>query len=172
MSAPMIVNVDQASGWDGPEGDFWTQYEERFNGTMRPHFDRMRAMAAVSAGERVLDIGCGCGESTREAARAAQPGHALGVDLSVAMLKRARDRSQAEGLVNVRFEQADAQAHRFEQGAFDVVISRFGSMFFSDPVAAFRNIRRALRPGGRLVLLVWRELKHNEWGANREGQVA
>ncbi|GAB3842240.1 class I SAM-dependent methyltransferase [Dactylosporangium cerinum] len=115
----------------------------------------------IRPGERVLDVGCGAGQTTREAARAAQAGRVLGVDVSAAAVERARTR--AEGLDNVTFECADAQVHDFAPGSFDVVISRFGTMFFADPVAAFTNIGRALRPGGRLVMLVWQARDRNEW---------
>jgi SAM-dependent methyltransferase len=97
---------------------------------------------------------------------------ALGVDLSERMIARARERGHAEGLTNVRFEQADAQVYSFEAQAFDLAISRFGVMFFGDPVAAFRNIGRALRPGGRLALLTWQELSKNEWLLALRGALA
>src|SRR5262245_52517412 len=126
---------------------------------MRPHNERLRAAAAVQPGERVLDVGCGAGQTTLEAAHVA--GHVLGVDVSERMLERARRR--AAGAANVEFVLADAQVHAFEQGSFDVAISRCGLMFFADPVAAFANIRRALRPGGRLVGLIWQRYEDNEW---------
>ena len=158
-----VANVEQAAAWDGEEGDRWTKYEERYEATSRRHGRRLLNAAHITADEHVLDIGCGCGESTRDAARAAVSGMALGVDLSARMIARARERSRAEGLTNVRFEQADAQVYLFDRQVFDLAISRFGAMFFGDPVAAFRNIGRALRPGGRLALLSWRELGKNEW---------
>jgi SAM-dependent methyltransferase len=158
-----VANVEQAAAWDGEEGARWAEDAERYDASVRGHTRRLLAAARIAAGERVLDIGCGCGESTREAARAADPGPALGVDLSGPMLARARERARAEGLTNVSFEQADAQVYPFEEQAFDLAISRFGAMFFGDPVAAFRNIGRALRPGGRLALLAWQELGNNEW---------
>jgi SAM-dependent methyltransferase len=156
-------NVEMARAWDGEEGDRWTEHEERYDATDRRHWLRLLDVTRISADDHVLDIGCGCGESTRDAARLASSGLALGVDLSARMIARARERSRAAGLTNVSFEQADAQVYPFEEQAFDVVISRFGAMFFSDPVAAFRNIRRSLRPGGRLALLSWQELGKNEW---------
>lgn len=158
-----VVNVDQAAGWDGEEGDRWTEHAERYDAAARRHGLRLLDAARISADDRVLDIGCGCGESTRAAARLAVSGLALGVDLSARMIARARERSRAEGLTNIRFEQADAQVYPFEARAFDLAISRFGAMFFGDPVAAFRNIGLALRPGGRLALLSWQELGKNEW---------
>lgn len=119
--------------------------------------------AALSAEHHVLDVGCGNGQTTRDAARAAAAGSALGIDLSTAMVERARERARAEGLANVRFEPGDAQIFPFDEQAFDRAISRAGAMFFGDPVAAFSNIARALRPDGRLVLFVWQELAANEW---------
>jgi SAM-dependent methyltransferase len=117
----------------------------------------------IGAGDHVLDIGCGAGQTTRQAARAARAGSALGVDVSAAAIGRARERARAEGLTNVSFEQGDAQVQRFPAEGFDLAMSRFGTMFFEDPGAAFANIGRALRPGGRLVMMVWQGREHNEW---------
>ncbi|WP_437184464.1 class I SAM-dependent methyltransferase [Streptomyces xanthophaeus] len=111
----------------------------------------------------MVDIGCGTGETTRDVAGQASSGLALGVDLSAAMLRVARRRAADEGLHNADFMQADAQVHAFSPASFDVAVSRTGTMFFADPVAAFRNIGRALRPGGRLVQLVWQPPTGNEW---------
>lgn len=112
------VNVEQASAWDGGEGDHWTEHEERYDAAVRRHGLRLRRAAQISADDHVLDIGCGCGESTRDAARVAVSGTALGVDLSARMIERARERSRAEGLTNTRFEQADAQVYPFDAQAF------------------------------------------------------
>ena len=117
----------------------------------------------IGAGDHVLDIGCGAGQTTRQAARAARAGSALGVDVSVPAIERARERARAEGLSNVSFEHGDAQLHRFPRERFDLAMSRFGTMFFADPGAAFANIGRALRPGGRLVMMVWQGREQNEW---------
>jgi SAM-dependent methyltransferase len=111
----------------------------------------------------VLDIGCGMGQTTREAARTAPDGNVVGVDNSALMIERARELTQADGLHNVTFVHADAQSHRFASESFDVVISRFGTMFFPDPVAAFANIAQALRRDGRLVMMVWQAHERNEW---------
>lgn len=127
-----------------------------------PH---LRAAAGVRPADRVLDIGCGTGQTTREAARAAASGSALGIDISAARLACARQLARAAGLRNVSFVQADAQAHRFAPGRFDLAISRFGTMFFADLVAAFTNIGRALRPGARLVQLAWQPRGCQEWDA-------
>jgi SAM-dependent methyltransferase len=117
----------------------------------------------VQPHDRVLDVGCGTGQTTREAARMARAGSALGVDLSALAIERARNLARAEGLRNVTFERGDAQAHSFAQGYYDLAISRFGTMFFDDPIAAFGNIGRALRPAGRLVMVVWQAHDRNEW---------
>jgi SAM-dependent methyltransferase len=109
----------------------------------------------------VLDVGCGAGQTTREAARLA--GNVLGVDVSAEMIERARRRAAAEGIDNVTFVVGDATTHPFEPASYDLVISRCGLMFFGDPVAAFANIARTLRPGGRLVALVWQSYARNEW---------
>jgi SAM-dependent methyltransferase len=130
---------------------------------LRAHHEHLRAAHAISSGDHVLDIGCGTGLTTREAARAAAPGRVVGVDVSERMIERARELAAAERLDNVRYELGDAQVHRFDPAGFDVAISRFGTMFFSDPPAAFANVARALRPEARLVLLVWQPYEHNAW---------
>ena len=134
-----------------------------YDAELRRHNVPFRAAARVRPGDHVLDIGCGTGQTTRDAARAAVNGSALGVDVSAAMLERARRIAEAEGLRNVTFERGDAQSHRFPPARFDLCISRFGTMFFTDPIAAFTNIARAMRPGARLVLLVWQDSDRNEW---------
>jgi len=119
--------------------------------------------AAIVAGERILDIGCGCGETTVDLARrVGAPGAAVGVDISAHALERAQQRAAAAGL-HVRFQSADAQTFAFTPESFDLVFSRFGVMFFSDPVAAFANLRRALRPGGRLAFVCWQSVQQNQW---------
>ncbi|GAB3418305.1 class I SAM-dependent methyltransferase [Flindersiella endophytica] len=140
------------------------KYSDLLDAEIAPHNVRFRAAAGIQPGERVLDIGCGTGQSTIEAARAAGPdGHVLGVDVSEPMLEFARERAAGEGLGNVAFAAADAQVHQLPAERFDVCISRFGTMFFADPDAAFANFAQALRPGGRLVLLVWQTVDHNPW---------
>ena len=134
-----------------------------YDAELRLHNEVLRRACDVRADDRVLDIGCGTGGTTRDAARSAEEGSALGVDVSAAMIERARELARAERVRNVAFEQGDAQAHRFPEGGFDLAISRFGTMFFDDPVAAFANIAAALRPAGRLVMMVWRDHEQNEW---------
>jgi SAM-dependent methyltransferase len=139
--------------------DFRTDYDYE----LRAYNERLRGAAGLVAGERVMDVGCGAGQSTRDAARAVAPGQVLGIDLSAPLLDRARRATAAAGLDNVHYVQADAQVHPFAAGEYDVAISRFGVMFFADPVAALRNVAHAVRPGGRLVLLVWQRREDNAW---------
>jgi ubiquinone/menaquinone biosynthesis C-methylase UbiE len=134
-----------------------------YDAELRRHNEVLRRAVGVQPHDHVLDIGCGTGQTTREAARAAQAGSAFGVDVSAPAIERARELARADGLRNVTFEHANAQVHRFPPERFDLAISRFGTMFFDDPVAAFANIRRALRPPGRLVMMVWQAHERNEW---------
>jgi SAM-dependent methyltransferase len=168
-----MPNEDMAAAWDGGgEGEHWAANADRYDESVRAYHARLFDAAAIDSGDAVLDLGCGTGQTTRDAARAAASGRALGVDLSGPMLAVARDRGRAEGLTNVEFLQADAQVHAFEPGAFDVVISRFGAMFFDDPTAAFTNLARAQRRGGRLALLAWQELAANVWLSTIRGALA
>jgi len=142
-----------------------------YDAELRAHHEHLRAAYEVSPGDAVLDIGCGTGLTTREAARAAAPGRVVGVDVSERMLERARQLTEAERLENVTFELGDAQVHRFDPARFDLVISRFGTMFFADPVAAFANIASALGPKGRLVMLVWQRRELNPWALTIDAAV-
>ena len=134
-----------------------------YDAELRRHNEALRRACGIQYRDHVLDIGCGAGQTTRQAARTAQAGSALGVDISAPAIERARELTTAGGLRNVTFERADAQDRRFPPARFDLAISRFGTMFFGDPVAAFANIRRALRPAGRLVMMVWQAHERNEW---------
>jgi len=158
-----VVNVEQAEEWDGREGDHWVKHADRYDALSQRITPHLMEAAAVGAADRVLDVGCGCGLTTRSAARAASGGSVLGIDLSAAMLQEAERRARAEGLINVRFEQGDAQVHTFSPADFDLATSRFGVMFFEDPVVAFANIASAIRPGGRFVFVCWQDLARNDW---------
>ncbi|MDB5712141.1 MAG: methyltransferase domain protein [Sphingomonas bacterium] len=129
---------------------------QRHNAVLRRTWD-------IGPRDRVLDIGCGAGQTTCDAARLASTGSALGVDISAPMIERARERADAQELGNVAFLCGDAALHPFPAQAFDVVISRFGTMFFADRVAALANIARAMRHGGRLTMMVWQPVESNEW---------
>lgn len=157
-----IANVAMAEMWEG-EADEWIADADRYDATDRWINARFLAETVIETTDRVLDVGCGTGKSSRDAARRAVDGAVLGVDLSSRMLEDARRRSAEEQISNTEFLQADAQVHPFEPGSFDVAISAFGAMFFADPVAAFANIRSSLRPDGRIAFLAWQAFEHNEW---------
>ncbi|HTV21528.1 MAG TPA: methyltransferase domain-containing protein, partial [Polyangiaceae bacterium] len=136
---------------------------DHYDAELRAHDKRLRAAMAVAPTDHILDIGCGTGQTTRDAARAATLGSALGVDISDAMLERARSSSSTEGVHNIAFEHGDAQTHPFPDARFDLIVSRFGTMFFADPAAAFSHLACAARPGARLAMLVWQREEQNEW---------
>ena len=165
-------NIEQLRAWDGDEGEYWAHNAEYFDRSVAVYHERLLTVAAIGERDHVLDVGCGTGQTTREAARAASSGAALGVDLSSPMIDYARRRATDEGVANVRFAQADAQIYPFEPGASDVAISRTAAMFFGDHAAAFTNIGRALRSGGRLVLVTWQPLSGNEWIREISGALA
>jgi SAM-dependent methyltransferase len=165
-------NAEQLRAWDGDEGAYWAAHADHYDRAVAAHHRRLLEAAAIGATDRVLDVGCGTGQTTRDAARAARAGTASGVDLSAAMLDHARRLAAVEGLTNIAFEQADAQIHPFETGAFDVAISRTGVMFFGDVVAGLANVGRALRREGRLVLTTWQPVEQNEWIRELAGALA
>lgn len=155
MSEP--ANAAQIAYWNAGAGETWAQLQERMDNQLAPLGRRVMAELDLVAGQKVLDIGCGAGQTTLQLAEAVgHAGQVLGVDISHPMLEVARRRARTEGASNTSFLEADAQAHGFEPGAFDVVFSRFGVMFFSDPTAAFANIHSAMKPGGRLAFVCWR----------------
>jgi SAM-dependent methyltransferase len=158
-----IANVEEAKYWNTAESRHWVEYQDRHDAVLAPLDAHLFAAGGISGRDHVLDVGCGCGVTTRAAALAAAAGEATGIDLSAAMLERARAVAEKEGLGNIRFQQGDAQVHPFDGAAFDVVISRFGVMFFADPTAAFANLARATRERGRLVFVCWQGLPQNDW---------
>jgi SAM-dependent methyltransferase len=158
-------NADQITYWNATVADTWIALHKRLDAQIGPIGEKALDRLAPQAGERVLDIGCGCGHTTLELARRVGPSGAVtAIDISKPMLAiAARDAAEA-GLQHVSFIDADAQIYSFAPGSFDAVFSRFGVMFFADPVAAFANLRAALSPGsGRLAFVCWRELKDNQW---------
>lgn len=163
MNVANPVNASQAEAWDGDEGAHWVLHQEWYESLVSGFTPRLLDAARIGRGDRVLDLGCGCGQTTRLAARRAPDGFAVGIDLSRVMLERAREDAWDESLPNVSFGHGDAQVHPFSAASFDVALSRFGVMFFDDPRAAFTNIGRALVPGGRLAFLCWQDLLVNEW---------
>jgi SAM-dependent methyltransferase len=156
------ANREQIDYWNAQAGHKWVALQDRLDAQLDPLGRLAMDRLAVRAGERAIDVGCGCGATTAElAARVGPQGRVLGLDVSEPMLARARERTA--GAAHVTFEQSDAQTHALEPGAADLVFSRFGVMFFADPVAAFANLRRGLRPGGRLGFLCWQAAVANEW---------
>jgi SAM-dependent methyltransferase len=156
-------NADAATAWNGPTGDIWTDNADLFDAGVARYLKPFLDAAAIEPTAHVLDVGCGNGLTTREAARLASAGSVTGVDLSTRMLNQARRRAASDGLTNVSFVQADVQIADLSEARYDRVISRNGVMFFGDPVAAFTNLARALKPGGRMVLLVWQAMSENPW---------
>jgi SAM-dependent methyltransferase len=154
-------NAAQERAWDGVEGGLWARHADLLENAAARYDTALLDAAGISPGGRVLDIGCGTGSLTRAAARRADPGPAVGVDLSAAMVEVARTR--AVDLPNVSFLRADAQVHPFPSAGFDVVVSRTGASFFGDAPAAFANLARATAPGGRLALITWQVPARNEW---------
>jgi SAM-dependent methyltransferase len=136
---------------------------DHYDAELRRHDQHLRAATNIKPADRVLDVGCGAGQTTRDAARAASSGSVLGVDVSEQMLERARRLTLNAGLTNITYELGDAQVYRFERAYFDVIISRFGTMFFADLVAAFANLANASRRNARLVMMVWQGSARNEW---------
>ena len=157
----VVVNAEQAEDWNGASGREFIEQRERHERMLGRLTARLLAAAQIQDGQNVLDAGCGCGEVTILAARATGSGHALGVNFSRILVAEARRLAAAAGVANARFEVADVQVHPFGTGIFDVVLSSFGVMFFDDPAAAFGNLRKALRRGGRLAFLCWRTREEN-----------
>lgn len=159
-----MSNEAQIQYWNEEAGPKWVQLEDRLDAQIGPIGDAMLDLAAPSPGERVIDVGCGCGATTLSIAERISPGgRVTGVDISLPMLARCRERAKNAGLSNLEFVSGDAQVYEFSPARADLVTSRFGIMFFEDPVAAFRNLRGALKPGGRLAFACWQPLGANPW---------
>lgn len=156
-------NVEATEAWNGPLFDVWGGFEEIVVGNARAHGNAALAEHPPPAGARVLDLGCGFGDSTLQIAEMVGPeGHAHGIDVAERMIERARADAGGSGVENVSFEAVDVQAAEFTD-SFDYAFGRFGTMFFANPVVALRNVRSALTPGGRLTMVVWRRKLDNDW---------
>jgi len=156
------LNADQIAYWNGPGGQHWTDRQQAQDTLLAPVSDILIDRAKVRAGERIVDVGCGCGATSIVFAQKVGPtGHALGVDISVPMLARARQNAPQDAPVD--FVLADATVYPFDPQNFDLIVSRFGVMFFAEPALSFANLRTALRPTGRLAFACWREPRDNPW---------
>lgn len=157
-------NAQQIEYWNDSAAAKWVAQAPLLDAQLAPLGLAALERAAPRAGERVLDVGCGCGQTVLQLAERVGPGgRVFGIDVSQPMLARARERALELACENVEFAQGDAQTQPFPESSFDLVFSRFGVMFFSDPAAAFANLRRALRADGRIVFVCWQELGKNPW---------
>lgn len=158
------ANADQSAFWNAQPGQNWVAFQSALDAQMSEVGDALLAAADPRPGEHALDIGCGAGGSTVPLAAAVGPsGRVTGLDVSAPLLARAEERRRALGLATLSLVEADAQDYPFDSASADLAVSRFGVMFFADPVAAFTNIARALRPAGRLVFAAWAGPEHNPW---------
>jgi ubiquinone/menaquinone biosynthesis C-methylase UbiE len=157
-------NRAQADYWSSATGKKWISHETRLDAAMAEILHRLLERSEIKPGQNVLDIGCGTGASTLEAAKlVGKNGHVTALDIATQLLNRAESRSDEMGLTNTSFLLADAQSHQFELKQYDTIMSRFGLMFFADPVAAFSNIANGLKDAGRMVFAAWGPVAQNPW---------
>ncbi len=157
-------NSEQIDYWNGQAGPRWVAQTDRLDRQLGPLGSAALNLAGIRTGQNVLDVGCGCGGSTLDIAKRVGPtGRVTGIDVSEAMLGRARRRVEQGRLDHVSFLHTDAQTHRFDVGEVDHLFSRFGVMFFSEPVAAFANLRRAVSRDGRCTFVCWSAQRDNPW---------
>jgi SAM-dependent methyltransferase len=162
MADPEETNANQLAFWNGRGGQVWVERQAHTDSVLAGVSEALLALAAPRSGERVLDVGCGCGASTLELARAVgSTGRVAALDISGPMLAEGRARAEAAGIDNVDWVQADAATAALDE--FDLLVSNFGLMFFGDPEAAFAHLRRAARPGARLAFVSWQPLSENPW---------
>ncbi|HST33434.1 MAG TPA: class I SAM-dependent methyltransferase [Solirubrobacteraceae bacterium] len=162
MAEVVTANDEAIEAWDGPLFDRFVQFRHLLVDSLGVHGDEGLRVAAPAPGERALDIGCGFGDTTQQLAeQVGATGSVLGVDAAPRFIETAREEAEQAGVDNVRFEVVDVEARSFEE-QFDLAYSRMGTMFFANPVAALRNVRKALVPGGRLAMVVWRSKVENE----------
>jgi SAM-dependent methyltransferase len=156
------LNADQIAYWNGPGGQRWTDRQQLQDTLLAPVSDILIDRAKVKAGERIIDVGCGCGATTIALARhVGAGGHVFGIDISAPMLARARQMAPVGA--SAEFALADATVYPFDPASFDLLVSRFGVMFFAEPARSFANLRKALRASGRLSFACWREPRDNPW---------
>jgi SAM-dependent methyltransferase len=157
------ANAEAIEAWDGPLFDRFVRYRHLVVEGLKAHGDAAITLHPPRPADRILDIGCGFGDTTQQLAALAGPdGSALGVDAAPRFIEAARDEARAARAANVRFRVADLETTVFDE-RFDLAFSRMGTMFFANPVAALRHVREALVPGGRLVMVVWRAKVENDW---------
>jgi len=164
MTSPPETNAAQVELWNSEEAAHWVRDQDRYDRMLAPFAAALLDALDLAPTARVLDVGCGTGPTTCAVARAVPKGHARGLDISRQMIEAARQRATEAKLTNVTFDVGDAQTQPFEPET-DVVMSRFGVMFFDDATAAFTNLRNALAPGGRVGFVCWQDLFVNEWMA-------
>lgn len=171
MTAP--GNADMNDFWNGAGGQTWMSFEDRLEASLSPLGNAALRAARLAANESVLDVGCGCGGTSINIAQTVgSAGRVHAVDISRPLLQRAAANAQVAGLQNITFAEGDAQIYPFADNTYDLVFSRFGVMFFGDPIAAFTNLFRALKPGGRLAFICWQAAQHNEWVSRPLAEVA
>jgi SAM-dependent methyltransferase len=157
------ANAEAIQAWDGPLFERFVRFRHIVTTGLGAHGEEALRLDPPQPGHRVLDVGCGFGDTTQDLARLVGPGgEALGVDAAARFVEAAEREAAEAGVVNARFAVADPEVTPFGE-RFDYAFSRFGTMFFANPVAAMRNVREALVPGGRLVMVVWRRRIDNEW---------
>lgn len=172
LSTRQAAPADQAVGWNGAGGSAWVEAQDLLDRLFRPIEERLAEAVRGAAPRRLLDVGCGTGATTVAAARAMREnGQCVGIDISAPMIEAARRRATAEG-VPADFIRADAQRHAFEPSRFDMIVSRFGVMFFDDFVGAFINLLRAARPGADLRFFAWRGVEENPFMTTAERAAA
>jgi SAM-dependent methyltransferase len=171
---PAKANADQAHYWESVAAPKWIDLAEPLDAVFAPVNALLLARASPKPGEQVLDVGCGTGATARALAESVgAEGHVVAADISAPLLAHAKARTPASLASRLSFIELDAQTHGFTSGHFDLLVSRFGVMFFEAPIAAFANLRRALRPGGRLHVAAWGPIEVNPWfGISRDAAIA
>ena len=163
MSAPLASNNEQIEYWNKDAGQRWAAQQARLDAMLADISTAALATANAQPGEHVLDVGCGCGDTSLKLAETVGAGgRVVGLDVSEPMLAQAKSRAEPQKLA-LSFVQGDAAEHRFDGPQFDLLFSRFGIMFFADPDKAFANMRKALKPIGRVAFVCWRDARDNEW---------